>query len=432
MATELARRGWRVDALSLARGDAPGAEAPYDLMAGVRVWPVVEPEWPQTPGRLLARISKARLGMRRPNPTPTPAAARPESVVVWSPGVRMGAKFELLTDLAAAQNWAARAVWCARVRRLGRVLAAERRYRCVVVSSPPHVTQLAGYWLARDTGLPLVSDFRDPWILGHPEIRIEGRLDRTLGRVFEPRVMRQAHTIVLNTPRMAAAAAALPATAGRSLTAIPNGYDRMESVSAPDPARFRIVHCGNLYRFMDPRPLFAACARLRARQALPDDRFGLDFVGTPDAYGPVSLTALARAYGLSEVFSLRSRQSREEALRTQAAAAVLVAFDSPYPYVVPMKFYDHAQMRGSMLLLGWPDGALADAAAQISIPVCRPDDDAAIDQVLDGALARWRAGAFADPIDTAGVFDRRHQVDRLEDTLLRIDASADGAARTSP
>jgi hypothetical protein len=104
-------------------------------------------------------------------------------------------------------------------------------------------------------------------------------------------------------------------------------------------------------------------------------------------------------------------------LRFQQSAAVTTAFDYPHPLAVPMKFYDQAQMRGAMLLIGNPRGALADAAAQLDLRVFAPTDEPGIDAALEAAFNRWKRRDYEVPLDAAGVFDRRHAIDRMHDVL---------------
>src|SRR5262249_22570935 len=154
--------------------------------------------------------------------------------------------------------------------------------------------------------------------------------------------------------------------------AIRNGYDEVGEVAAPDSRCFRIAYTGHLYAFMDVRPLFAACARLRSRRGLDRDAIRIDFVGTEPAFEGVPFTELAAAYGLGDVFPAHPRLPRAEAAAFQESAAVLVAYDWIWPIAVVSKFYEYARMKGAMLLFGHRGGALADAAQELGIEVLDP------------------------------------------------------------
>jgi hypothetical protein len=90
---------------------------------------------------------------------------------------------------------------------------------------------------------------------------------------------------------------------------------------------------------------------------------------------------------------------------------------------VPMKFYDYVRTCGTMLIVGETPSALADAAAQIGVPVFDGDDVRAIDDYLDVALDRWRARRMQQPMDAQGIFSRDRQSE-LMDKVLQTAISA--------
>jgi hypothetical protein len=85
---------------------------------------------------------------------------------------------------------------------------------------------------------------------------------------------------------------------------------------------------------------------------------------------------------------------------------------------VPAKFFDYAYMRGAMLLLGHPDGAMAEMAAPLGVPVIQRDDTAAIEASIAMAFRRWRDGAFTEQNDRDGIYARPNQAAQWE-LLLR-------------
>jgi hypothetical protein len=270
---------------------------------------------------------------------------------------------------------------------------------------------LAGVRLSRILGVPYLADFRDPWVIRQDDPVQSALIDRGLGSWAQRCAFAAATLAVFNTARATEAAIAHePTLAGRSAT-VPNGFDERASVGLPDRVRFRVAFVGWLYDFMDPEVVLSACARLRAREGLSE--LLVEFIGTDPAPGGIDLTMRARRHGLESCFEHRTRVGRDEALRVQDRAAVQVVFDAPGPLRIPSKFYDAVQAHGDLLLVGWPDSAMADAAASLGLTVCRPDDPSATDAVLSRALARWRAGAYAAPLDLHGAFARRHASDSM-------------------
>jgi hypothetical protein len=221
-----------------------------------------------------------------------------------------------------------------------------------------------------------------------------------------------AAAIVHNTERSTQVIAARDRVPVQRL-AIANGYDDAAGDGRPDPRVFRVVFSGWLHPYMDVRVLLAACGRLMRRHGLGPAEFAVDFMGPDAEFGGVPLAGLARHYGLQDVFTLAPRGSRAAATRLQESAWVLAAFDYPFPLSVVMKFYDYARMRGTMLLVGNPEGALADAASRLGLRVFRATDEAGIDAHLDAALARWRSGEVPAPLDRDELFHRRHQSEKF-------------------
>ncbi len=417
MAPYLAGAGWEVEVIS---APPPGSGQPYQFAPGVRVTPVPPPTWV---GDAVQGVGKFKRRLLRQDP-PAPETARPDPTVEAGepesvrPSLRLQVYSSLMGNVGALSRWSLEAGWSRRAVQAGRVIARDRPPAVVLVSSPPHATQLAGVALGRRLGVPTVCDFRDPWVFGEWDAAEAQLIDLWRGRWAQRRTFAAATSAVFNTEWARRAAVAHDPSLGPRSVAIPNGYDPRPSVDRPDQDLFRVAFVGWLYDFMDPEPVLAACGRLLAR--VGPGVLRVEFVGTDHSHGGRSLRARARAHGLGEAFQHHPRVSREEALRWQERAAVQIVFDTPGPLRVPTKFYDSVQNYGDLLLIGRPESALGDAAAQVGFPVCSAADPAAIDAALDRAFRRWRAREFSAPLDARGLFSREragHQILDLLDQL---------------
>src|SRR2546426_2440094 len=139
----LCAAGWSVDVITLAR---PGLEATPDRpgAGSLRIVPVALPRWP-------ARIRSAVSGLARwlrgrsAAPAPPPhGRVDPAALFVWRVGYRRTLRERVLHGLDSLQAVSAELGWSARAVRAARPLLAAHRYRAIVVSSPPHLTQSAG------------------------------------------------------------------------------------------------------------------------------------------------------------------------------------------------------------------------------------------------------------------------------------------------
>lgn len=420
MAAHLAAEGWRFDVITRGAADAVASNSEQDF-EGIRVFRVAAPTVVDDAVAALGRVRRRLRGRGGGDAPSVPAAVAAVSPAAASATGGLYARFAAAVNAVriTAPEWG----WTRRAARLGRELARRERYWAVVVSSPPHLTQRAGAALSRATDIPYVADFRDPWVFGRPEKYDVSLLASPLGRVFEGPTLRRAALVLCNTQHAQRAVTMIyPALAGKAV-AVPNGYDADDRVPGqPDTRRFRVVFTGWLYPNMDPECVLAAVGRLRRRASLGPDQLAVEFMGCAETHGGVSLGAMAARHGLDECFRLFAAAPRAEARRLQAAAAVLVAFDASTQLAMPTKFYDYAQMGGTMLLIGFPDGAMAAAAAQLGLRVCAPDDAAGLDAALDDAVRRWRSRELVAPLDRGGLFDRRLQSERVQELLLALSA----------
>ncbi len=418
-AEHLCSHGWDIDVITVARdglGQPSDPVGPGSLRT-FPVEPVLTPTRIKAAMRSASRWLKSRFDQPAP-PTGHPTrAVDPRELFVWQAGYRRSLRERLSHGLDYIERAWAELAWSRQAVRVARPLLRSGEYRAIVVSSPPHLTHAVGARLAREFRVPYIADYRDPWTLGlGPHVGYVSDLERIIGRHFETRTLRRAHTVIHNTERARAAVAAEFRIPGNHI-AIRNGYDETAEVETPDPKCFRVVYTGHLYPFMDVRSVFAACSRLRERHDLGAQSLRIDFVGAPEQFEGVALTDLADAYGLGDVFNWHPRLPPAKAAEFQQAASVLVAYDWLFPVAVVSKFYEYARMKGSLLLLGNTDGALADAAAEVGLRVLDAGDDVEIDQLLEAALARWRSGDFDHPNDTDRVFERTRQSRRIREVL---------------
>lgn len=307
----------------------------------------------------------------------------------------------------------------------GAALAATAKFEAVVVSTPPHATLSAGLKIHARCGIPFIADFRDPWVLGLGEsLANMNAPHRWLGQRMEPRVNREAAAVVHNTDIERRSIGSLMAGEISRHHYIPNGHDLTHVPGYPLRDRFIITYTGHMHPWMDPRPFFAACQRFLEAYEEARGVLRIVFMGTPTAFGGVSLAGLAAAYGLAEHFELRPRGTREEANALQEGAAALLAYDCTHPMCIPAKFFDYAYMRGAMLLIGHPDGAMGEMAAPLGVRVLAREDAAGLDAALLDAFQRWRAGELTEQNDRQGLYARPKQAEQWDRLLHDVARAA--------
>lgn len=235
------------------------------------------------------------------------------------------------------------------------VLKSEKFDAILSTAHPPSVHVIA-WVLARQTGLPWIADYRDPWAgnlyLKRPLVR------QLLEEWLERGIVRRASA--LSTISEPIAAQLRRFHRRRDVYVIPNAYDPSDWTSIPPatPSRFDLCYTGSMYggkRSADP--LFAAIARLRAA----NDCAGTD--ACVHFYGPNSENIEDRAahYGLNLVVRQHGTVPRSQAMRAQRNAGVLLIFLNMDPATsdeMGSKYLEYLGARRPILVIGPPNSVM--------------------------------------------------------------------------
>jgi glycosyltransferase involved in cell wall biosynthesis len=272
----------------------------------------------------------------------------------------------------------------------------------LIYSTSPHATaHLIAGRLARASGAPWVTDFRDPWIEDPPEPGApNGFLYRTLNRWLEKRVVRQCAAVVTSTNHLRELIQArYPGLPRGKVRAILNGYDEADFANLPTHAkargaRLRIVHTGNINaEFRDPRPLFEALARMIQRGALSPAECEIRFVGGGDYGESEAVQTAVAAAGLSGAVSFLPRVPYEASLRELSEADLFLLLQASDDTVglVPAKLYEYLRAQKPTLALVRP-GAITEVLAQTGGGwATDPADAVALQGATAEIIAAWRA-----------------------------------------
>ena len=205
-----------------------------------------------------------------------------------------------------------------------RDLCRQGKYHAVITNGPPHMVHEAGRRLSAASGLPHVMDLRDPWsLLERVAESVASPVWFQRARAYERRAVRRAALVVMNTEAARDAMAAVHPAAANRIIAVMNGYDD-DPIPVIDPGTvFRISYAGTIYLDRDPRPLFAATARVVSELKLSPSELTLEFMGDVVSYGGRALPDIAADEGIGSFLRLSPSRSRREAMAFQARASVL-------------------------------------------------------------------------------------------------------------
>lgn len=230
-----------------------------------------------------------------------------------------------------------------------RVLQRHPEIEAILVNADPYAACLVGARLARDTGLPLVLDLRDPWSVC--ELRRPQRPlpMRRLTDALEAVAVRQARRVILNTARTCDDYRAhYPHLPPDRFTFIRNHADPDLTHDGDHPGfdRFTLLFLGHFRRFVEGDILLDVLARLRARGLGPRD---LHLVVTGSC-PPATLQA-ARERGVADMLTLHPFVPYNATGPVMDAADLLVALSNRSTQRIPAKLYDYATSRRPMLII---------------------------------------------------------------------------------
>jgi glycosyltransferase involved in cell wall biosynthesis len=292
----------------------------------------------------------------------------------------------------------------------GRSALRERRFDAVLSSSFPITSHVVARRLHRDTGLPWVAEFRDPWtdVLNprDPRRPRDERLERAL--------VAEAAAVVVPSP---AWAELFRRKGARVVEVIANGYDPADLPPSRPPRGFVLTHVGSLYPDrQDLSTVWPALAALRAARVVVDLR--LRFVGELSS----AVRRQIEAHGLADSLEVTGFLPYRDALAAMAASSALLVAGArdPLPALegwIPAKVFEYLGTGLPVIYVG--DGA-SDAARLLAgharCHLVPPDD-------VEAARRALLAASREAPQPRAlAAFTRRTLAGRLAGVLAGVAA----------
>jgi glycosyltransferase involved in cell wall biosynthesis len=302
-----------------------------------------------------------------------------------------------------------------------RALAAHPGCAAIVTNADPFATLVVGARLARETGLPLIHDLRDPWAPCSLRRPLRPKLQRRWIDRLERRAFAPADAVVLNTETARADYRAhySDLDPGRFSVIRNHGdpelirHGRFEGFD-----RFTALFMGNFRRFLTGEPLIRALARV---ETMTQADFQLVVTGRV----PDEVRRLAQDLGVTHRLVSRGFVPHPRTGPLMAAADLLVAVGHRSPQRIPAKIYEYAQTDRPILAIG-DNPELAELLRSLGgARMVDLDDVEGIAAALTAAIAAGRGRRVA----RAPGFDSRSAAERLAQLLDRV--TAPGPSRGS-
>ncbi len=297
----------------------------------------------------------------------------------------------------------------------------ERPFDLVYTSSPPRSAPLIGWWMKRLTGIPWVTEFRDPW---YPPQR---PLRRMFERWLQTSLLRQASALVLISQGFAQELQLRYGVPAQKLFVVPNGFDEEDFAALPTPADhffppgyIHLAHFGIVYPKFSGS-FFPALAELVREQPQLRERLRVHIIGFPDE----DCARSAQEEPLQGIVQIHEFMEHSQALVAMLQSDVLLLFlgDSQVSRLSGLgKIYWYLRCRRPILAIA-PEGGARDLLLESQAGwVVPPHDRAQIKEALRQMLHAPTAGSRSATPDFVARFRYDTLAGRLAEVLNVVQA----------
>ena len=281
-----------------------------------------------------------------------------------------------------------------------RKVMKENQIGIVLISSPPHSSQLIGLLLQRNSKTMLITDFRDSW--SHNPVHLSKRkLSRWMKVQTENRVLRRSDLIIANTwSNNEMLERDFNFVKGKT-EIILNGFFEQDGISEPKKrgtsSVFRLVYAGELYPgYVDN--IFSAIRNMKEKYPNLSAFFQFEVAGLIDE----SDWSRIEEFGITDVIRYHGFLSYDDSLAlVRNADAVLLVMPNHFKNVVGSKLYTYLGQRCVILAL-IPDGDAAHIIRDVNAGVVIVENFV---QEATNVLSEW--------VFSNNALDYRYREDRL-------------------
>ena len=233
----------------------------------------------------------------------------------------------------------------------------------IVSTGPPQSMHMIGRLLSRETGLPWIADFRDPWtkIFYFKHLSMTKATEKWHQKM-ERKVLDEASAVVAVSPLVQQEFQSMTRTPVELIT---NGYDECDfpdmkdtgATGGPDKD-FVITHTGLFAADGNPTLLWDVLSEMCAEDSVFKKALKIRLVGKTDTQ---ILEAITES-GLEENLTDLGYQPHSTAIEEQRKASILILplrKEPEYKAVLPGKLFEYLASGRPVLGIGQPDGAMS-------------------------------------------------------------------------
>ena len=287
-----------------------------------------------------------------------------------------------------------------------------------------HVSNVAGWFLKRATGLPWIAHFSDPW----QAAKYLNPVQTAIAEWLERRIFRDADAIVIVNNRLTAEFALLHPGCEKKIHVIPHGYEPLKQLPPPSvnigKRPMQIIHAGSFYiGLREPDDLFKGLGILNQRMPLAG-LVQLTCVGADTT----RYQSLVDEAGIGGFVSLRESVPFKECQDMVAASDLMLMLDSPRSggIYLPTKLIEYLPYHKPVLGLAEPDSAVHRVLQHCDLLFADQNNPQDIADAFERLVKQWQAGEWGvSDLTRERVLDYR--IDRvngkLHDLLTQLSSS---------
>jgi len=263
--------------------------------------------------------------------------------------------------------------------------------RLIYSTAPPYSAHLVGLALTSVKGVRWIMELRDPWAGNDQKpwwVRTlaTDALDTRLERLC---LKRADLVVAVSDGIRRRLAAKMPTRDASRLLVVRNGIEHLASSiqAGRRPGPVRIVYTGTFYYSRDPRPFLRGLAAACRKHRMGPDQVRVDFIGSCQSVGTVSVQKEIDTLGLADVVRIHDWLPHADAKAFVAEADALLLLAQQQPDQVPNKLYEYLGTRHPILAFADADGETARMLRLVGgHHLVTGDDTAEVERVLDEVL----------------------------------------------
>ena len=291
------------------------------------------------------------------------------------------------------------------------------RVDALVSTGPPHTMHRIALGVKRNTGIPWLADFRDPWtnIDFYHELMLTQWADRKHHRQ-ELSVLKEAGEVIVISRSMKTDFLKIY---DRNYTVITNGFDAADvaDVEVTPDNKFSIAHIGTMVKTRNPQALWEALhALVKDIPGFADD-LEIKLVGSVD----FSVTDSIAKADLTAFVNRIAYLPHSEVVKVQQQSQVLLLLinDTPNAKVIlPGKFFEYMAAKRPILCIGPLDGDAAQVIDDVQAGiVIEKDNQEGIEEAIRDFYRKFKSGELSIHSKDIEKFSRKSLTAKMAERL---------------